>query len=213
MDSIYLQPTSILDSDHGDIQKLTNQIVKDTGPDHISQAIALYYWARDMIRYDPYTPFHLPEHYRASEILKCGTGFCIPKASLLCTLGRACGIPSRLGYAAVKNHIASPKLIEWMGNDLFDWHGFVEFYLEEKWVKATPAFNIELCEKFGVAPLEFNGREDSIFHEFNDDNSKFMTYEKFYGVYADVPVDEIVAGWKKSYGTERVESWIAEHEQ
>ena len=95
-----------------------------------------------------------------------------------------------------------------MGSDLFVCHGFVELYLEGKWVKATPAFNRGLCERHHVPPLEFNGREDSLFQAYNMDNQKFMEYVKFYGIYADVPVDDIVAAWKKAYGEERVQAWI-----
>jgi transglutaminase-like putative cysteine protease len=99
-------------------------------------------------------------------------------------------------------------LIEFLGTDLFAYHGFVEFYLAGNWFKATPAFNIELCRKHNVLPLEFNGREDSIFHPFNADKKQFMEYVDDHGTYADIPVDEIVIGWGKIYGTHRVQDWI-----
>jgi len=95
-----------------------------------------------------------------------------------------------------------------MGSDLFVFHGFTEFYLEGKWVKATPAFNIELCKLHKVEPLEFNGRDDSIFHPFNLEEKGFMVYVGEHGTYSDVPVDLLLAGWKKAYGKERVEQWI-----
>jgi hypothetical protein len=84
----------------------------------------------------------------------------------------------------------------------------VEFYLADKWVKATPAFNIELCRKHKVIPLEFNGREDSIFHPYNSEKKPFMEYIDDHGTYADIPVDEIVIGWEKIYGKDRVRHWI-----
>ncbi len=140
--------------------------------------------------------------------MKRGRSFCVPKASLLCALGRASGIPSRVGLADVRNHLATKQLIDFIGSNLFVYHGFVEFYLEGKWVKATPAFNSSLCRRHKVLPLEFNGREDSLFQPYKLDNQKFMEYIKFHGLYADVPVDEIVAAWKKAYGEERVQAWI-----
>ncbi|MGB9629851.1 MAG: transglutaminase, partial [Thermodesulfobacteriota bacterium] len=121
---------------------------------------------------------------------------------------RACGIPSRIGLADVRNHLTTHQLLEFIGTDLFVYHGFVEFYLEGKWVKATPAFNRTLCERHHVPPLEFNGREDSLFQPYNLKNQKFMEYVAFHGVYADVPVDQIVLGWRKAYGEERVNRWI-----
>ena len=208
MESKYLAPTRIIDSDHPDIRRLVDDLVSQAGKNPVDQAVRLYYWARDQIWYDPYCPFHLPEHYQASRVLNSGRGFCIPKASLLCAFGRAANIASRVGFAAVRNHVATRELKERMGTDIFDWHGFVEFYLEGRWVRCTPAFNAELCSKFNIAPLEFNGRDDSIFHEYNNQRQLFMTYDKYYGTYDDIPVDEILAGWKKTYGEARVMGWI-----
>jgi transglutaminase-like putative cysteine protease len=91
---------------------------------------------------------------------------------------------------------------------VFPYHAFVEFYLEGKWVRATPAFNKELCERHKVVPLEFNGREDSIFQAYNLENKKFMEYVEFHGSYADIPVDTILTTWERVYGKERVQNWI-----
>ena len=208
----YLIPTAIIDSDHKSIQDFVAKIVKGIS-DPVEIAVKLYLAVRDGILYDPYSPFYLPEHYRASYVLKCGRSFCVPKASLLCALGRACRIPSRIGLADVRNHLTTKQLIEFIGSDLFVDHGFVEFYLEGKWVKATPAFNTDLCKKHHVPPLEFNGREDSLFQPYNLQNQKFMEYVAFHGVYADVPVDQIVEAWKKAYGEDRVRGWIKRFEE
>jgi len=208
----YLTPTSIIDSDHHSVQDYAHGVI-GRSTDSIEIAVKLYLAARDAIRYDPYTPFFLPDHYRASNVLCRGRGFCVPKASLLCALGRACRIPSRVGFATVRNHLATEQLIAFIGSDLFVYHGFVEFYLEEKWVKATPAFNIELCQKHHVPPLEFNGREDSLFQTYNLENRKFMEYVEFYGIEADIPVDRIVKAWKEAYGEDRVNRWIRQFEE
>jgi transglutaminase-like putative cysteine protease len=209
----YLMPTTIIDSDHQTIIDYAARTIEGRGDDPITKAIDLYYAVRDEIWYDPYLPFYLPEHYRASNVLKKGRAFCVGKASLLCSLGRVCGIPSRVGFATVRNHLATKQLLEFLGSDLFVYHGFVEFYLDNKWVKATPAFNIELCKKHKVVPLEFNGKEDSIFHPFNTEKKQFMEYVDDHGTWADIPVDEIVFGWGKVYGEDRVQRWIAGYER
>jgi transglutaminase-like putative cysteine protease len=208
----YLSSTEIIDSDNQLIIDYAADVIKDSDGDPISKAIKLYYAVRDDIWYDPYLPFFNPEHYRASNVLRKGRAFCVGKASLLCALGRVCGIPSRVGFATVRNHLATRQLIEFLGTDLFVYHGFVEFYLSDNWVKATPAFNIELCRKHKVLPLDFNGKEDSIFHPFNSDKKQFMEYVDDHGTYADIPVDEIVIGWEKIYGKNRVRDWIEEYE-
>ena len=207
MDPRYLNPTTILDSEHPTIKAHAEKTIQGS-TDSVDKAVKLYYAVRDGIWYDPYYPFYLPEHYRASNVLKSGRGYCVCKASLLCALGRACQIPSRIGFADVKNHLATKQLLEFLGSNLFVYHGYVEFFLEDKWVKSTPAFNRELCERHQVEPLEFDGREDSIFHPFNLENKQFMEYVADHGVYADIPVDMLVAGWKATYGKDRVMGWI-----
>lgn len=208
----YLIPTSIIDSDHKRVRDFAMETI-DGRKDPVEKAVKLYLAVRDNILYDPYSPFYLPKHYRSSYVLNRGRSFCVPKASLLCGLGRACAIPSRIGFADVRNHLATKQLLDFIGSNLFVYHGFVEFYLEGKWVKATPAFNSSLCKRHNVPPLEFNGREDSLFQPYNLDNQKFMEYVKFYGIDADVPVDQIVAAWEKAYGEERVKGWIKSFEE
>ena len=187
--------------------------IEDADDHPISKAVKLYYAVRDGIWYDPYLPFYRPEHYRASHVLQKGRSFCIGKAGLLCALGRACKIPTRLGFADVHNHLATQQLIDYLGSNIFSYHGFMEFYLDGKWVKATPAFNKELCLKAKVAPLEFNGQEDSIFQPYNVEKKLFMEYITFHGTYADIPVDQIVEAWKAAYGHRRVKKWIEEFEK
>ena len=207
MDQRYLQPAEFIDSDSPAIQAYARKSLT-AGESVLEQAVDLYYRVRDDIRYVPYLNYSDPEVYRASSVLRNGFGFCISKASLLAACGRALGIPSRVGFGDVTNHLNSPRLREINDGDIFRWHAFTEFYLEERWVKATPAFNLELCTKFRIRPLEFNGREDSIFHPFNLEHELFMEYVAEHGVFADIPLDMILAAWKATYGKDRVESWI-----
>lgn len=203
----------MIDSDHKKIIEYAGDIVRGEKNDPVAKAVKLFYAVRDSIWYTVTVEFFLPEHFRASNVLASGHGHCVRKASLLCALGRACGIPSRLGFATVRNHLANRQLIEFLGSDLFVYHGFTEFFLEGKWIKATPTFNIELCKKQNVAPLEFNGREDSLFQVFNREKKQFMEYVAYHGSYSDVPIEDILAAWKKVYGKSRVEEWIKQYIQ
>jgi transglutaminase-like putative cysteine protease len=211
-DRKYLEPTPIINSDHPTVVQFALETTREI-LDPVERAVRLYYAVRDGIWYDPYYPFYLPEHYRASNVLESGRGYCVCKAALLCAVGRACDIPTRIGFTTVRNHLATRQLIEFLGSDLFVYHGFTEFYLERKWVKATPAFNVELCQKHEVRPLEFNGREDSIFQPYNQKKKQFIEYVIDHGTYSDVPVPIIVKAWEEVYGTERVGHWIAAHEE
>ncbi len=203
----FLTPTAIIDSDHPAVREYARRAA-DGAADPVEAAVKLYLAVRDGIRYDPYAPFHLPEHYQASQVIKRGRQFCVPKAALLCALARACAIPSRLGFANVKNHLATRQLLEYLGSDLFVYHAFAELYLDGRWVKATPAFNRELCQRHKVPPLEFNGREDSLFQAYNEENQRYMEYVEFLGTAPDVPVAAIVSAFRRTYGAPRVDHWI-----
>jgi len=169
------------------------------GASERERAVSLYYAVRDQIRYNPFLDFSDPEVFRASAVLKAGEGFCVGKASLLAACARAAGIEARVGFADVKNHLTTPRLAETMGSDLFIYHGYSDLRIDGKWVKATPAFNLALCTRFRVKPLEFDGRADSIFHPFDEDERRHMEYLRDRGVYADVPVDEIQRAFRAAY--------------
>ena len=209
---IYLRHTSIIDSDNKDVINFAKGSIGNSR-DPVDMAVKIFYAVRDKIWYDPYTPFHRPEDYRASEVLKRGRGFCIPKATLLCALGRALGIPSRLAFFDVRNHLITKQLMEHFGTDIFVFHGVTEFFLNGRWVKATPTFNTELCEIHNVPPLDFNGKDDAIFQAFNLENRQFMEYLRYRGSYDDVPLNEILEAFKEAYGKERVEKWISLFEE
>ena len=196
MDQSYLRSAAFIDSDHPAVHDFSSRSLT-AGDSHLAWAIDLYYRVRDGIRYTPYVDYADPEMYRASSVLSNGFGFCISKASLLAACGRAIGIPSRIGFGDVRNHLNSARLREINGGDVMRWHAFTEFHLEGQWVKSTPAFNLELCSRFRVRPLEFNGRDDSIFHPYDIDQRRHMEYLKMRGSFADVPLERILATWRK----------------
>jgi transglutaminase-like putative cysteine protease len=193
----YLKPGRFVDSAHPAVIDFANK--NSSGKNERERGVSLYYAIRDDIRYNPFQNFMLDDTYRGSVCLDRGVGWCVPKAALLAACARAIGIPARVGFADVKNHLTTPELTEKMGTDLFVFHGYAELLLEGKWVKATPAFNLGLCTKFRVKPLEFDGREDSIFHPFDEDNRRHMEYVRERGSFADVPVDEIRRAFSETY--------------
>ncbi|MEW6689147.1 MAG: transglutaminase family protein [Pseudomonadota bacterium] len=193
----FLSPGRYIDSDHPEVIAFAKKNLK--GSKTLEQAVALYYAVRDGIRYNPFLDFSTDLPFRASHCLASGEGFCVGKAALLAAAARAAGIPARVGFADVKNHLTTPALRERMGTDLFIYHGFTELWLEDKWVKATPAFNLALCQRFRVKPLEFDGREDSIFHPFDEDERRHMEYVRLRGSHADVPAAEIQQAFREAY--------------
>lgn len=195
---IYLTPADYIDSDHPAVIEFAETAVAGIdGP--VARAVALYNAVRDDIVYTPYCDFNDPETYRASSCLVGGIGFCQAKAALLAAAARAVGIPARVGYADVQNHLTSPRLRDLMGTDTFAWHGYVELFLEGRWVKSTPAFDTALCQKYAIHALDFDGRNDSLFHPFDTGGRKHMEYKNDRGTFADVPVAAVMADFRRLY--------------
>lgn len=191
-------PTETIESTHPDVTEFARS---NAGRADLSidQAVSLYYAVRDGIRYDPYGIDLTPEGMRASTTLRAQRGWCVSKAVLLTACCRSLGIPSRLGFADVRNHLSTARLRERMGTDVFYWHGYTEMYLEGNWVKATPAFNIELCRKFRLLPLEFDGRNDSLYHPFDEEGNRHMEYVNHRGAFVDLPIAEIARTFREEY--------------
>ncbi len=171
--------------------------------------LRLYSAVRDEILYDAYVDWTDPNAFRASSVLAAKRGFCVGKACLLAASARVLGVPSRLGFADVRNHMTSPRLYERMKTDVFRWHAYCELQLSGKWVKATPAFNASLCERLGVKPLEFDGWTDSLFQPFDNAGRKHMEYVVDRGTFADVPFETILADFRAHYAALSAEDRLA----
>lgn len=194
----YLEAGAFVDSDHPAIVAYAHrEAAGATTPREI--AIRLYHAVRDGIRYDPYRIDLTPTGMRASSTLANGYGFCVTKAALLAATLRVHGIPARLGFADVRNHMTSERLRRTMGTDLFAYHGYTDVHLDGRWVKATPAFNLSLCEKAGTQPLEFDGIHDSILQPYDLSGRRHMEYVLDRGTRADLPLAEMVAVWDEVY--------------
>lgn len=188
--SIYLKPAKCVDSDASSIRFYAQQMTKELNTKK-QKAIALYYAVRDGWQYYPYEVTLDERKLKASHVLnrESKRGHCIDKACLLAALVRTIGIPSRLCFGSVINHIGTGKVEKLLKTNVLAFHGYVELFLEGKWVKATPAFNKELCERLNVAPLEFDGKTDSLFQEYDQQQGKFMEYIEEYGHFDDIPIE------------------------
>ena len=196
--TLYLTPTYYLDAASPAVEQYAQRVCA-YADSPLERAVRLYYAVRDEIRYDPYDLRYSREAFKASTIITRGSGYCVAKAVVLAALGRQQGIPSRLGFADVRNHLSTSRLRQVMGTDTFYYHGYTEFMLNGSWVKATPAFNLSLCRRFKVKPLEFDGTSDSIFHEFNTEGQKHMEYLCDHGSFAELPYEEIFSSYHHHY--------------
>ena len=195
-------PTWFIDSDSPEVAEFVERTLASAGvsrSDRRAVAVALFNAVRDGIRYDPYRVSHDPADFRASAVAQSSSNWCVPKAVLYTAALRHVGIPARLGFADVRNHLTSAKLSESMGTDLFAWHGYTELDLDGKWLKASTAFNIELCRKSGTKVLEFDGEHDALMHPYDEAGNRHMEYVRQRGTFEDLPLDEIFATFAEVY--------------
>jgi transglutaminase-like putative cysteine protease len=203
----FLQPTEIIDCDHPQVKELACRTIKGAR-DVYEQARRLFYLVRDTIPYNLYVPFFLPEHYKASATLKRGSGYCVQKAVLLVALARAVGIPARLVFADIRNYLISERVAELMETNLFVFHGYVEWLLDDRWVRVTPSFDKEVSREHGYPLVEFDGNEGAVFPSHCADGRKFVEYVRHHGVFSDLPLDLILQAWDGVYGREKIEVWM-----
>lgn len=194
---VHLAATPSIDAEHPLVRDFVHR--RRQGGTVREQAVSLVHAVRDEVRYDPYRIDLSPQGMRASTCLEQGFGWCVPKAVLMAAVARCAGIPARLGFADVRNHMSTEKLRRTMGTDVFVWHGYTELWIDGAWRKATPAFNLSLCEKFGLLPLDFDGVNDSLYHPFDRAGQKHMEYVHERGSYDDLPLQAIADTFRHTY--------------
>lgn len=197
----YLKPTFIIDCNHISIQEKARDLTQGHDND-VEKAKALFYFVRDETKYNPYAPESCAEDFQASNTLAKREGYCIHKAILLVALARATGIPAGLGFANLRNYLLPEKVLELLGTNLLAFHGYTELYLNGNWVKATPAFDLKMCEENRFIPVEFDGVNDAMFHAHNLDGESHIEYLEDLGhYYDDFSVDAFRDTLIKTYGS------------
>ncbi|MEA3221624.1 MAG: transglutaminase family protein [Thermodesulfobacteriota bacterium] len=194
----YLSSTYFIDIGHPRVASMARDAVGDATTQR-DKAVKLFYAVRDGIKYNPWVEAYKIETNIASHIIEYGQGYCVQKAIVLIALARHEGIPARLGLADIINHRSEGALLEAMGTNLFTCHGYAELYLDEQWIKATPAFDIEMCEKKSFPPVGFDGRGDAVFPSTDKKGRRYVEYVTFHGVFADLPFEFIMDKWEETY--------------
>ncbi|MFT7343479.1 MAG: hypothetical protein ACI9XP_000052 [Lentimonas sp.] len=161
-------------------------------------AVVLYNKVRDHFLYDPHHLDLRKDKLKASTVLTKNRAWCVEKSLVLCALLRKTGIPSRLSFGIVKNHIGVEKLQKYLRRDEIVFHGFVKIFLADKWISCTPAFDQRICRFTGVDVLDFDGMNDSLFQPYSGDK-KFMEYLHYYGDFDDLPHELMIAEMKSHY--------------
>lgn len=187
----YLKATETIEADHDRIKEIAGAVTRGCSNDR-EKAVNLFYFVRDEIRYNVYMVSVFLEDFKASRVLEWGKGYCVQKAVLLAALGRAAYIPTRLAFARIKNHRLPEHVHETMGTAIFPRHGYNQFFLNGRWVSVTAAFDKGLCEKSGLPPVEFNGREDALLPGKTLQGETYIEYLKKYAPTEDLPFEWIV---------------------
>ncbi|MFI7011261.1 transglutaminase family protein [Streptomyces sp. NPDC050145] len=188
-----LRPTEFLDHESDEVRDFVAAALPAGPGTPTESAVALYHAVRDGIRYEVYGADLSREGLRASQVVRAGSGMCLHKSVLFAAGLRSLGVPARLVLADVRNHLASERLKELVGGDVFHQHGLTSVHLEGRWVKATPVFNKKLCRLYRMAPLDFDGTGDSLYHPFDSEGRRHMEFLRFHGEFDDLPYERILA--------------------
>ncbi|MFH1130488.1 MAG: transglutaminase family protein [Pseudomonadota bacterium] len=194
----FLRPTRFIDFEHESISSLVRDLIRASDSPRI-RAQKLFYFVRDKIRYDPFVPMLDPEDYEASTTLKRCAGACIQKAVLLAALSRSAGIPCKLCFADIRSQIVPAELLKLLGTNLFTHHGYNSLFLDQKWVKAAPTFDLAMCEKYSYLPVEFDGTVDAVLPPVDRAGNKHIEYVRHIGEFADLPLEKILKAFEDVY--------------
>jgi transglutaminase-like putative cysteine protease len=186
----YLGPTFFIDCDEATIKGKSRELSANV-PKVLEKAQRIFYFVRDSIRYNVYSPRPTEEYFKASQVLAKGEGYCVQKALLLVALARAAGIPARLRFAEIRIHHTAKSIAEKRGSNVFPFHGLTDLYIEGRWIKATPTYDIGYCRKAGIAPVEFDGRSDALLPLCTLDGRLNIEYVLDRGFFDDLPLDDI----------------------
>jgi len=194
----FIESTEFIDSD----SKVVRDIVKRIYVGSRSRTefiIKIFYYVRDGVRYELRLDYFDRESYKASNTFKRGYGYCVQKAIALTALYRASSIPARICFADIINHRLPRKIHEEFKTNLFVYHGYVEAYINGRWIKLTPAFDKETSLKMNIDPLEFDGYNDAILPKYNRDGEKQFTYVKYRGCFKEFSYNDLVREFLKVY--------------
>ena len=199
----YLKPANFIDFDTEPVRKKSEDLTEGQVADR-EKAISLYYFVRDEIKHNAYAPLYDASRFKASAVLAAGNGFCQQKSVLLAALARAAGIPARLGFVDVNDHLLSENFKKMIGGvNTFPFHGFAELYLDGKWVHLSPAYDLAICQRKGFVPVEFDGVNDAKDSPYDQEGRPHIEHVKYHGPYDDFPWDEVLdyyTQWAASLG-------------
>lgn len=197
----YLRCTEVIDCDSEAVVEKARALTEGMQTDR-EKVVALFYFVRDEIRHNPYAPLHDRDGYRASATLEAGNGFCQLKAILLIALCRAVGIPARLGFVDVRDHLLSDSFKDMIGGvNVLPYHGYAELFIEGRWIHVSPAYDLATCRKNRFVPVEFDGMNDAKDSRFDEDGRPHMEHVEDHGQYADLPWEDMQDYYRK---------WIAQ---
>jgi hypothetical protein len=199
-DPALIRATEFLDHESPAVRRFVADALGDaTDGTDVDKAVRLYYAVRDGIRYEVYGADLSRRGLTASGVIERGFGFCVHKSILYAATLRAVGVPSRIVYGDVRNHLASPRLRELVGGDVFRFHSLTSVHLNGAWVRATPVFNKLLCKLYRIRPLDFDGLSDSLYHPFDEHGRQHMEFLRMRGEFDDVPYDVVVNGIRSAH--------------
>ncbi len=194
---VCLGPTRFIDSGHPRIEDTIRRLkLKALSPRE--RAKELFTFVRDEIAYEFAIRF-TPEEYVASQVLQDGKGFCVRKAVLLCSLGRAAGIPTAVVLCDLRDFTLSSAVKAALRTDVMYHHGLSALHLEGTWVLVDASLTPELDRRKGYRLVEFDGARDALLPATTLNGSPHVEYVTFHGLYTDLPYEQMMQAFLRGY--------------
>jgi transglutaminase-like putative cysteine protease len=195
-----LRATAFLDYDAPEVRDFVRRSLAGCSQNERERAVRLYYAVRDGIQYEIYGANLSRGGLRASDVVRRGRGLCIHKSILYAASARAIGIPSRLAFVDVRNHVLTPKLRSLLSGDVLRFHCLTLLGLDGRWVRVAPVFSARLCRLYRMTPLEFDGRNDAVLQAADEQGHTFIETVHDHGEFDDLPYEMVLSGLRATHG-------------
>jgi transglutaminase-like putative cysteine protease len=204
----FLKPGRFINSDHPLVRETVAEILAgaESAPE-AERARRVFDFARDKIWFSPWEPSREDDSVTASTVLRTRKGFCAHKGVALTALARAAGIPARVGMLDMRNHQAAERLKQMLRTNVFIGGAFTDMYVNGRWTRFTPVFNVELCQKLGWPVVRWNGVGDAMWPPVLADGRPYIEVLTVHGVFEDWPHDLFKKLVSEFYSSESLKEW------
>lgn len=185
----FLSATQLIDADHRRIRETARTLTAQSADDR-ERARDLFLFVRDEVVYSLHIS-RREDACRASSILRRGRGFCTQKAILFTALARSLSLEAGIALYDIIDHTLPAAAADLFGGRRLRRHGIPALRLSHAWLRADCTLDRKLALKKDLEPVSFSGDADALMPACTRSGGPGITYERYYGIFADITRDDI----------------------